>query len=58
LIKELESFIDGYLLWTRIAYQALAEIVRPTSNLILEWNQSPEALALAIIEGLKEQNFL
>jgi uridine kinase len=57
MIKELESFIDGYLLWTRIAYQALAEIVRPTSNLILEWNQSPEALALAIIEGLKEQNF-
>jgi uridine kinase len=58
LIEELKSFTDGYLLWTRNAYKALAEVVRPSSNLVLDWDQTPEELAKAIIQSLKEKGLL
>ena len=58
LIEELKSFTDGYLLWTRNAYHALAEVVRPESDLILDWDQTPEALANAIIQALSEKGWL
>lgn len=58
LIKELESFSHEYLLWTRNAYQALVDVVRPTSDIVLNGEQTPEALAQAIIQTLKEKNLL
>lgn len=58
LIEELKYFTDGYLLWTRNAYQALAEVIRPASDLILDWDQTPEALAEAIIQALKDKDWL
>lgn len=58
LIEELKSFTDGYLLWTRNAYHALAEVVRPESDLNLDWDQTPEALANAIIQALREKGWL
>ena len=58
LIEELKSFTDGYLLWTRNAYQSLVDIVRPASDLILDWDQTPEELAKAIIQALREKDLL
>lgn len=58
LIKELESFTHEYLLWTRNAYQALVHVVRPTSDLVLNGEQPPEALVQAVIHALQEKNLL
>jgi len=58
LIKELEQFSKDYLLWTRDAYQAIVDTVRPGSDLILGWNRSPEELAQEIIQTLKEKALL
>lgn len=58
LIKELERFTHEYLLWTRNAYQALVDVVRPISNMVVNGEQTPETLAQAIIQALKERNLL
>lgn len=58
LIKSLKSFADDYVLWVRKAYVAQREIIRPGSDLILDWDQSPEALAQVIIQALKEKDWL
>ena len=58
LIDELKNFTDGYLLWTRNAYQALVEAVRPCCDLILDWDQTPETLAQNIIQALKKKDWL
>jgi len=58
LIKELENFTHEYLLWTRNAYQALVDVVRPISDMVVNGEQTPEALAQAIIQALKERNLL
>jgi len=46
LIKELESFTHEYLLWTRKAYQALVDVVRPISDMVVNGEQTPEALEI------------
>lgn len=58
LIEELQSFTDGYLMWTRKAYQTLIDVVRPSSDLILEWDQTPEIIASGIVDALKEKHWL
>ena len=58
LVKSLQVYANEYVAWTQKAYFAQREIIRPASDLILDWEQPPEALAKAIIQALKEKNFL
>jgi hypothetical protein len=45
---------DHYLLWMREFYVLQRKLVQPTSDLILEWEQSAEDLAKSIIKALAE----
>ena len=58
LLKSLKSFADDYVLWVRKAYMAQREIIRPGSDLILDWDQTPEELAQAVIQALKAKDLL
>jgi uridine kinase len=58
LVKHLKSFSDDYLLWIRKVYQIQLDIIRPASDLILEWDQTQEALTKDIIQALKKKDWL
>jgi uridine kinase len=55
-LKNVQWLADNYLLWMRDAYLAQLQQVRPDSDIILDWQQSPEALASAIIDALAKAN--
>ncbi|MBE0635939.1 hypothetical protein IH601_08085 [Candidatus Bipolaricaulota bacterium] len=55
-LKNVQWLADNYLLWMRDAYLAQLQQVRPDSDVILDWQQAPEALASAIIDALAEAN--
>jgi uridine kinase len=57
LIEQIDSITElaeSYLMWTRNAYLAQLEQVKPASDLIVDGTQSIEAIATAIIDALNE----
>jgi len=53
-LKNVQWLADNYLLWERGAYLAQLEQVRPDSDIILDWQQTPGNMAKAIINALNE----
>jgi len=57
LIKQLKSIgwlAENYLVWMRRSYLVQLDTVKPASDLIMNWETSPDDLAKAIINALAE----
>jgi hypothetical protein len=51
-LKSVKMLAESYFTVRRPYYQATIDQVKPTSDLILDWEQSAEDLAKAIVNGL------
>ncbi len=49
---------ENYMLWMRKAYLLQLELVKPKSDLILDWNKSIEDLTKVVINALHEENLI
>jgi len=38
--------------------KSIVDVVRPSSDLILDWDQTPEVIASGIVDALKEKHWL
>ena len=57
-LKQIAWLLDNDLLWMRKAFLVQREIVRPASDLVLAWDQPPQALAEEIVSGLAAANLV
>jgi len=53
-LKSIDWLAENYLAWMRRSYLVQLDTVKPASDLILNWEQSPDDLAKAIINALAE----
>lgn len=58
MLKSLGDLAENYVLWMRRAYLVQYELVKPESDLILDWEQPVEDLAKAIIDALTEAKLM
>ncbi|MBV7333377.1 hypothetical protein KFU94_35100 [Chloroflexi bacterium TSY] len=56
--QSMAGLIDGYLAWMRKGYLAQFEQIKPDSDLVLDWEQSPDRMVESIIGALAETRLI